>query len=334
MREILSLFTSLLRTVGVMAGAALLLFLSLGTVYYPYATDDPNTPPPPFEVEESEEFYEEVYTGIVEDDQEEEETADHVYVEMGRDAGEQLKIEDVVQGFVDKYGLRDASVLEVGAGSGTLQDIVEDYTGLDIAGSAARYFHKPFVQGSATDLPFEDNTFDVIWTVWTLEHVPNPERALQEMRRVVKPSGYLLLIPAWNNNSWAAEGYEVRPYSDFGLKGKLIKASLVVRANPLYKYAAVVSARGLRRALWGLQGGGPTAFRYRRVEPNYEQYWVEDSDAINSLDPHEMMLWHTSRGDLCVNCPEETSEQIKMGNQPLTIRVQKAAPASVADLQD
>ena len=332
MKELLSLVRSLFKTAATMVSALFLCVGLLGVIYYPYDTDDPNEPPPPLEMAESEEFYEEVYTGV--EEQEKEETADHVYVSMGRDAGEALGVTDIVGRFLDKYDLRGASVLEVGAGSGQLQDVVEDYTGLDIAASAARYFHKPFVHGSATDLPFEDNQFDVIWTVWTLEHVPNPERALQERRRVVKPGGYLLLIPAWNNNSWAADGYEVRPYSDFGLQGKLIKASLVFRDHPLYQYATLVSARMLRRGLWSIQGGGPTDFRYRRVEPNYDRYWVEDSDAINSLDPHEMMLWYTSRGDECVNCPQETGEQIKIGNQPLAIRVLKGAPQSVAGLSD
>jgi SAM-dependent methyltransferase len=329
MKELLSIFRALLRTVATMAAAVLVLFGALAVVYFPYATDDPNEEPPPLEVAESDEFYEEVYAGVAQDAAPEA-AADHVYVEMGRGAGESLGITEVVGRFVERNDLQGASVLEVGAGSGTLQDLVEDYTGLDIAASAARYFHKPFVHGSATDLPFEDDTFDVIWTVWTLEHVPNPERALQEMRRVVKPGGLLLLVPAWNNTSWAADGYDVRPYSDFDLGGKLIKASLALRGNKLYQYAYLVSARTVRRTLWSLSGEGPSAFHYRRLTPNYDHYWQEDSDAINSLDPHEMMLWHLSRGDQCLNCPADASGQIQIGNQPLEIRVRKAPASSVA----
>jgi len=29
---------------------------------------------------------------------------------------------------------------------------------------------------------------------------------------------------------------------------------------------------------------GPTKLHYRRLVPNYEKYWVPDSDAINSID--------------------------------------------------
>ena len=281
-------------------------------------------------VSESDEFYEQIYSGTESDGGE---TADHEYVaKSARKRATRLASTSWSRGSSIGTTCMDARVLEVGAGSGTLQDIVEDYTGLDIAASAVRYFHKPFVHGSATDLPFADNEFDAIWTVWTLEHVPNPERALQEMRRVVKPGGYLFLAPSWNNDSWAAQGYKVRPYSDFGLGGKLIKASLVVRENKLYHFATLVAARSARRALWSLSGGGPTAFRFRRLEPNYETFWEDDADAINSVDAHEMLLWHTSRGDECLNCPGGVSGQIQIGNQPLEIRVNKTGEQSFAEI--
>ena len=65
--------------------------------------------------------------------------------------------------------------------------------------------------------------------------------------------------------------------------------------------------------------------RYARLTPNYDRYWTEDSDASVSIDTHEAMLWHLSRGDECLNCPEDLSEQLLMGHQPLMIRVNKPA---------
>lgn len=38
-------------------------------------------------------------------------------------------------------------------------------------------------------------------------------------------------------------------------------------------------------------------FRYNRLDPDYEHYWDADSDAVNSMDPYEAILWFTSRGD-------------------------------------
>jgi SAM-dependent methyltransferase len=81
---------------------------------------------------------------------------------------------------VRRYGLQGRRVPENSAGA--LQDVAEHYVGLDIAESAGTNFQEPSVQGSVTDLSFADGQFDVIWTVWPLEHVPNPEKVLSEMR--------------------------------------------------------------------------------------------------------------------------------------------------------
>ena len=46
-----------------------------------------------------------------------------------------------------------------------------------------------FVPCSAENLPFEDNSFDMVYSSHVLEHIPNPEKALQEIYRVLKPGG-------------------------------------------------------------------------------------------------------------------------------------------------
>src|SRR6185369_13461701 len=152
---------------------------------------------------------------------------------------------------------------------GYLQDMVENYVGLDISTSAQRYYHKPYVLASATAMPFHDNEFDAAWTIWVLEHVPNPESALREMRRVVKPGGVILLAPAWMCTSWAAEGYEVRPYGDFGIGGKITKASLPVAGNVWFRLSYLYPSRFVRY-LSTKVSSGPTSFHYSRLTPNYK----------------------------------------------------------------
>ena len=46
-----------------------------------------------------------------------------------------------------------------------------------------------FTNANACALPFGDHTFDVVVSFETIEHVPEPERLLKEIRRVLKPSG-------------------------------------------------------------------------------------------------------------------------------------------------
>src|SRR6516225_9130406 len=58
-------------------------------------------------------------------------------------------IPEMVASFVSDCNLEDGRVLEVGAGSGLLQDTVSDYVGIDLSPTAGRFFHKPFVEASA-----------------------------------------------------------------------------------------------------------------------------------------------------------------------------------------
>jgi SAM-dependent methyltransferase len=287
-----------------MAATALALLETLiAFVNFPYAVDRPLSAA---EVESTRKFYAEAYQRPVPENEGVSEYESQ-YTAAARAAAESVHIEDRVTEFVKRYGLDKRPVLEIGSGRGYLQDVAEDYTGLDISSSVRRFYHKKFVLGSATSLPFPDDSFDGAWSIWVLEHVPNPEQALRELRRVMRNNAVVFLLPAWNCPNWAAEGYPVRPYSDFGLTGKIIKASVQLRSSPPValplRVAGWIPTRFIRTVraasylLWG-----PTRLHYHRLTPNYEKYWMADSDAVNSIDRHEMMLWFKSRGDECLNC--------------------------------
>ena len=50
------------------------------------------------------------------------------------------------------------------------------------------------VQGDATQLPFEDNTFDSITIAFGLRNVPDKRKAISEMYRVLKPGGKVVCL--------------------------------------------------------------------------------------------------------------------------------------------
>ena len=50
-----------------------------------------------------------------------------------------------------------------------------------------------FVQGDATALPFLDDSFDVVVSRLALHHLEQPEPAVAEMRRCLKPGGRLAI---------------------------------------------------------------------------------------------------------------------------------------------
>ena len=247
------------------------------------------------------------------------------YAEIARRAAELYHVKERVEQFAADNRLSRAHVLEIGSGEGSLQDIVQDYTGLDISATAQRNYHKRFVQADARAMPFRDGEFDAAWSIWVLEHVPNPEQALREMRRVLKPNGLLYLNPAWFCPDFAANGYPVRPFSDFGVGGKLIKASIPIQQSPLFEAAYRLPIRSARLAAWNAHRG-PTAFHYRPIAPNYREYWMADSDAVNSMDSFEAYLWFMSRGDECLNCGSPM-EMLRARTSPLVIRVKPTREA-------
>ena len=183
--------------------------------------------------------------------------------------------------FLQSFELSDKRCLEVGSGRGAFQDIIPDYTGTDLSDVVAENYHKPFFTANAEDLPFDDHAFDAIWTITVLEHVPNPEKALREIRRVLKPQGLLCLKPAWNCRPWICEGIPVRQYKDLTIRQRLIKLSLPIRDSVAFR-----AAHTLPRRLFSTCKNfvaGDERLRYRKLRADYETFWMVDSDACSSM---------------------------------------------------
>ncbi len=98
-------------------------------------------------------------------------------------------------------------VLEIGIGSGLnlphYTGAVTSITGVDPSAElnekarerAADLDIPVSVLGiSGEDLPVGNNHFDTVVCTWTLCSIPNPYRAVEEMRRVLKPGGELLFV--------------------------------------------------------------------------------------------------------------------------------------------
>lgn len=209
--------------------------------------------------------------------------------------------------FVKKYGLTGRKVLEIGSSKGLFQDIVADYTGIDVAQSLRRYYRKPFftVNPDGT-YPFEDESFDGVWTWAVFEHIPDVNLALSELARVTRKGGHVFFCPAWQCRSWAAQGYPVRPYSDFNWWGKIVKVSIPVRNSISWRALRIFPKRLVQQALFIL-GMRPKQLRHKKLMPNYEKFWMSDSDAVNSIDPHDAILWFVSNGFKCLNYPTNLS---------------------------
>ena len=109
------------------------------------------------------------------------------------------------QSFGFKEGMK---MLEPGCGRGEFLKNFKDL-GLDVVGVDASPEAIAFGDGldiklcdiENEKLPFDDNTFDVIYSKSFIEHLYYPEKYLEEAYRVLKPNGMLLtLVPDWESN--------------------------------------------------------------------------------------------------------------------------------------
>jgi malonyl-CoA O-methyltransferase len=98
--------------------------------------------------------------------------------------------------------LTDKRVLDVGCGKGRFARVLQEQNpateiwGLDISEEMLRFVPAGIhtVAGSMTELPFAASAFDFVYATESLEHAVEIERAVQEMCRVLKPGGKLLIV--------------------------------------------------------------------------------------------------------------------------------------------
>ena len=91
---------------------------------------------------------------------------------------------------------RPASILDVGCGSSRIIQDLPDAIGLDILFPKLRFLrgrHGHLVQATVFALPFPDNCFDVAICSEVLEHIPDDATIFDELTRVLRPAGTLIL---------------------------------------------------------------------------------------------------------------------------------------------
>jgi len=120
-------------------------------------------------------------------------------------------------------------VLDAGCGIGNItQKYCNKYSivGIDEQLSSIQYCHNfhrgKYVQASLYNIPFSDNSFDLILFLDAIEHFTQPVMALKELARVLKPEAHILICtmnyasPLWMilGNTWHnLFGGSCKPYS-------------------------------------------------------------------------------------------------------------------------
>jgi SAM-dependent methyltransferase len=138
---------------------------------------------------------------------------------------------------------RGARVVALDYDAAELKDVAGLFSAMVESGEAGTEegASSTVVNGDACRLPFPDDRFDRIVASEVLEHVPDDERALAELTRVLKPGGVIAAtVPAWlpEQICWAlseeyhapfVEGGHVRIYTEVELRRKMRAAGLAPR---------------------------------------------------------------------------------------------------------
>lgn len=120
--------------------------------------------------------------------------------------------------------LKPGRLLDVGCGIKPYESILRppdsEYVGIDYpvtAETQGRPWTKADVFADCVDMPFKDGEFDSVICTQVLEHVSEPKALLQEIGRVLKPGGVLLIsVPmSWPHHE---EPHDFYRYTRYGLE--------------------------------------------------------------------------------------------------------------------
>ena len=95
-------------------------------------------------------------------------------------------------------------VLEIGAGTGWQAQVLKNYgydvNAIDVTSNNCMF---PVTMYDGVNIPFEDNTFDIIFSSNTLEHIPHVYDFQKEIHRVLKTDGIVLhMLPSSSWRLW------------------------------------------------------------------------------------------------------------------------------------
>jgi ubiquinone/menaquinone biosynthesis C-methylase UbiE len=190
--------------------------------------------------------------------------------------------------FLKNYVQPNTEVLDIGCGNGRLVDMFENinihYTGIDFSTELIAIAQKTrgakgtFQHANALSLPFADNTFDTVFSIAVLHHIPgkeNRQRFVSEALRVLKPNGTCVLT-TWNTLQWKF----VKAHLTHGLK-KLGGASALDFGDIIIpfgkhkrqRYIHSLSKRNLRN-LFEKSGFSDISVQEIKRQSNYSNFVV------------------------------------------------------------
>lgn len=129
------------------------------------------------------------------------------------------RLKNSIESILTQVELKGLDCLDVGCGDRPYEYLFKDakYIGIDVEVSGRDLTKKkPDVFYDGINIPFEQSSFDLVFCTQVLEHVNNPGNLLNEMYRVLKPNGRLVVsLPfCWQEHE---EPFDFLRFSSFGI---------------------------------------------------------------------------------------------------------------------
>jgi ubiquinone/menaquinone biosynthesis C-methylase UbiE len=192
-----------------------------------------------------------VWTSVRDLDQATQERLADVLEKRGADPQQQAMRREFLRGVSFPRG---AHVLDIGCGTGVLTRVLARWpdmasvVGVDPApalvekarAAASELRNVTFEEGDGRSLAFREAAFQVVATDSTLSHVPEPERAIEESFRVLRPGGCLAVF----DGDYATTTVALTDHDPLQACVDAMMANSVADRRVMRRLASVVAARG------------------------------------------------------------------------------------------
>jgi SAM-dependent methyltransferase len=150
---------------------------------------------------------------------------------------------------LDRFDFRERRVLEIGLGQGAESEQLirrgAKWSGLDLTSESVDRVRArmelrqlPYVdlrQGSALQIPWPDDSFDIVFSHGVLHHIPDIHTAQAEIHRVLKPGGRLIAMLYARNSL------------NYQISIRVLRRAMLAAAYPLRKTRLVARAPEMLR---------------------------------------------------------------------------------------
>lgn len=140
-------------------------------------------------------------------------------------------------------GFTGLSVLDLGTRDGWLLDYlkgkgVEKACGVELVGSVANHAkskNRHVIQGDMHCLPYDNEQFELVTSIHSLEHTLHPQLVFSEMVRVCKPGGWMYVVVPKERRRRKGRNYYTHNqfYSNISLLISLVCGSYGIDANTI-----------------------------------------------------------------------------------------------------